>query len=437
MSDLFTDVFSNLYLVWWVVIPLVGLTIFKDFWVTRLIENYIKGIEWVTFEISIPKENIKSIRSMEQVFVSLHGTYSFGIRKGDRYLKGLVEDWMSLEIVGFARSIHFYIRARKKYRNLIEAAIFAQYPDTEIIEVDDHTKLLPANLPNAQYDIFGTDYNLAREDAYPLRTYIDFEEISRAERVEERKIDPIATISEVMSNLKENELIWLQLLIRPTGDAWIDNAKDVIDKLMGKEVKKKKGVIGTVFGGVGEFLQNFVAAPAVHPEWSGKGVGEETKSETRTTPGDQNVLRAVQNKLSKPAFESILRFIYIDDRNEFTADNVSAVGGALRQFGMPNLNSLKPNFGTITIPALTSKLPFRREKLIAIRKKQMYRAYIEREMPQGVSQAHKLKLKTSILNTEELATLFHPPTVSVKAPKLQPVESRRGGPPVDLPIRES
>ena len=67
----------------------------------------------------------------------------------------------------------------------------------------------------------------------------------------------------------------------------------------------------------------------------------------------------------------------------------------------------------------------------------MYRAYLEREMPQGISQMHRLNLKTSILNTEELATLFHPPTVSVKAPKLQPIESRRGGPPVDLPIREN
>jgi hypothetical protein len=42
--------------------------------------------------------------------------------------------------------------------------------------------------------------------------------------------------------------------------------------------------------------------------------------------------------------------------------------------------------------------------------------------------------KGFILNIEELATLFHFPTVAVQAPMTPYVELKKGGPPVDLPL---
>ena len=39
-----------------------------------------------------------------------------------------------------------------------------------------------------------------------------------------------------------------------------------------------------------------------------------------------------------------------------------------------------------------------------------------------------------ILNTEELATIYHFPTTFVEAPALQRLGSRRGEPPAELPI---
>ena len=77
-------------------------------------------------------------------------------------------------------------RPRPKNRNLVENAIFSQYPDAELHEVEDYTKRLPQVLPNAEYDLFGADFTLQKEDAYPIRTYIDLEDINVKE--EEDKI---------------------------------------------------------------------------------------------------------------------------------------------------------------------------------------------------------------------------------------------------------
>jgi len=181
---------------------------------------------------------------------------------------------MSLEIVGFAQGVHFYIRVPKKYRKLVESAFFSQYPDAEIEEAQDYISFLPPDLPNHEFDIWGTDYVLARDNAYPLKTYPYFEQILQ---FEELSIDPLATITEVISNLENNELVWLQLLIRPIGSEWTSRAKGVVDELTGKGGGK------SIMDSLIEFGRNLMKAPISHPEWSGSE-GAPSPPE-RLTPG--------------------------------------------------------------------------------------------------------------------------------------------------------
>ncbi len=430
MNELFIFTFD--YTIWllWIVFLLIVFVLFKDLWMTRVTTNYIRSIKWITLELVIPRDNIKSIRSMEQVFVSLHSAKK-SVKKRDRFLKGVIEDWMSLEIASSVKGMHFFIRTQEKYRNLIEAAFFAQYPEAEIRETEDYTVRMPQVLPNAEYDISGTDYILDKDDAYPLRTYVDFEKLAGSEREEDRKIDPIATIAEVMSSLKNNEAIWLQLLVRPVGKEWLDKAKKTVDVITGKT--KKVSVSKKFFSGLGGFVNDLSVAVSKNPEWDGK---KEEKSFGTKTPGEQDILRAVQDKMTKPAFEGLLRFIYIDVKSEFTESNVIAVTGALNQFGSPHINSLKSNKKMMALSRVTKIQPRRKKRLELVKKKQLYRAYLECAMPSRTPQAFGLKLKTSIFSTEEIATLFHPPIIAVKAPRLHPTEFRKGSPPVDLPIKE-
>ena len=103
---------------WWLPILTALIIVFRGWWLSSKISQYINSIEWVLLEIRIPKDNLKSIKSMEQVFASLHGTYSQGIKRRERWFQGKVQDWMSLEIASFAQGVHFFIRTQTKYRKL-------------------------------------------------------------------------------------------------------------------------------------------------------------------------------------------------------------------------------------------------------------------------------------------------------------------------------
>jgi hypothetical protein len=335
---------------------------------------------------------------------------------------------MTLEMRADAAGIRFYLVIPAKYRNLAESAFFSQYPDAEIEAVEDYTRLAPPDLPNEKIDLFGTDFILAREDAYPLKTYPAFEP-ERTDRTLERVIDPLAPLFEVMSNLRESEAIWLQLLIRPTGSEWVKKAEGVVNKLAGKKEEKKGGLLGLPV----EFIRNLLLAPIWHPQW-GEAAAPAATSAERLTPGKQDALRAVENKFNKLAFEATLRFIYFDDKDAFSPHNVSAVMGAMRQFSDPQLNSLRPNIDVLTSAAVVGR--FSKEKKLWLRKKWLYYHYLQRSLPQPVFFHRGLRLKTSILNTEELATLFHPPLAVVTAAKIPVLESRKGGPPTNLPIIE-
>ncbi len=417
---------------WWLPIPVAMVIVLRGWWLSSKINQYINSIEWVILEVRIPKDNLKSIKSMEQVFTSLHGTYSQGIKRRERWFQGKVEDWISLEIAGFSHGVHFYIRTPKKYRKLVEAAFFSQYPDAEVEEVEDYTAVLPRDLPNEEFDIWGTDYVLARDDAYPIKTYLEFEfQYDRpGEAREAKSIDPLATITEVVSNLRNDELVWLQLLVRPVGPGWVAIAKGTVDALTGKGSGGKKLLD---INSMTEFLGNLLKAPMAHPEWAEGGSTPSVPD--RLTPGKQDIVKAIEGKMSKLAFDATLRFIYVDKKSEFTGENVTAVAGAINQFATLNLNAFKPNMKTITIITKVSRL-FNRKVNLLRRKKLLYEHYLYRDIAQPPPFRFGLKLKTSILNTEELATVYHPPLATVTAAKLRVLETRKGEPPVNLPIVE-
>jgi hypothetical protein len=402
----------------------------RYFWLIHIREKFIKDIKWVILEIKIPKENLKSPKAMEQVFASLHSTYTSGIKRNDKWRLGKVEEWMSLEMAGFAHRIHFFAYVPEKYKTLVETSFFSQYPEVEIHEAEDYTDKFGNDLPNDTYDIFGTDFILARENYYPIKTYQFFEETT-----EERRLDSISNIFEVMSGLKDDEMIWLQLLIRPTGNTLVDKADEIINKIMGRAAKAKKGIGDELI----KFIASFIMAiNPLHPAeeiTSSKSGGEKSPDKKAPTSGEQEILKAVENKISKLCFEMIWRFIYIDKKDSFVASNVAAIMGAMKQFSTQNLNSFRPNSGTITTPKASGKI-FRKRKLLE-RKKKLFISYIKREMPLEPKIPFVLNFKTSILSIDELATLYHPPITSVGAPSLRHLEAKKGSAPSNLPISEN
>jgi len=400
----------------WIAIPILLIFGFLDVWLFYKRAKYRNSLKFKLLEFKIPKDVIKGPKAMESIFAAVHNIWSFGINFSEKWLQGKVEPVTSFEIVGRGHGVHFFIRVQENFRNLIESAIYAQYPDAEISEVPDYVQDFPPVLPDKNYDVWGSDIVLAKDDAYPVLTYPHFED--RPSRFEESKIDPLAQLMEIMSNLNETEAVWLQILLRRIGNSWKEKGEGLISELRGEKKKSTGGFPGaSLFEGLGEFLANLLAAPIQHPTWAEPTKKEEKKSEGGG--GRQKIIEAIENKISKLGFESVVRFVYVDKTNAFSRGNVLAVVGSFWQFSSQTLNAFKLNNKTTTFGKGLFKKYMNRK-----RKRLLYDNYRIRHFPK----------KISILNTEELATIYHPPLTGVKAGRLRRTEFKRGGPPVGLPI---
>lgn len=393
---------------------MVLIAIFIELWTKHLKTAAIKSLKWTFLEIKISRTIAKNPKSMEQIFSGLHGVLT-KIKFLDKYWKGKVQEWFSFEIAGIDGAVYFFIRTPEQFRTLVEAQIHAQYPDAEISEVLDYAGNIAKKAPGKTYDISGTELILDKDDFYPIRTYPFFEE-----KEEEQRVDPMASFLEILSKLKDGENIFIEYLLKPTAEKeWKEKGAEAVNKLIGRKIEHKKKWYEEVFGGMEEFIRNLLFAVHVYPEW-GKTAKEETKSAiANLSPGEKLVAEAIENKISKLAFRAGIRFAYIARNDIFSRANVAAVSGAFKQFNTVNLNAFKSNGEAGT----SAGQPFKKRKEF-LKKQKFIAAYANRSWPK----------KDFILNTEELATIYHYPILTVETPTMRRVEAKKAEPPVSLPI---
>ena len=411
---------------WWIIAPVALFFIFRELWLDYVRTKYIDSLKWTILEVKIPKEVQKTPKAMEQIFAGLLGidkTPNFV----EKWFKGELNGWFSLEIIGKGGKIHFLIRTMEKYRNLVEAQVYAQYPDSEIVEVEDYTADLPSKIPSKDYDAWGTELILTKEDAYPIRTYPYFFE----EAKEEERIDPLASLSEILSNITPEEHIWIQVLISPANEKWKEKGEKLVEKLIGKKVSRtKQGIILEEAHGwldaARETLHDFFFGSVKKAEERGR------RSEDRSleslmlylSPGQRDVVSAIEKNIAKLGFNTLIRFVHWGRTDMFTGSNKVAVIGAFKQFNTLNLNGFKPNNRTKTYINYFFKK--RRE---FYRKVKILNNYKRRYFPhRGFSR------RGFVLNIEELASIYHIPGKIVEAPTMPRIEAKKGGPPSGLPI---
>lgn len=410
---------SLVFRYWWVWLPIFLFFAAFASWTAYITGKYIRSIKWVLLEIKPPPDVEKSPKIAENIFAGLHGVYIKPVKWKANFFQGKVQPWFSLEIVGNGGDIHFYVRVPEDARNLIEAQFFAQYPDAEIRVADDYVESLPPYLPNDNYDLFGTNFVFVKPDAYPIKTYPFFEEESG--KGEFKRTDPLAPFAEIMSSLEPGEHIWIQILIRGTGSGWVKDAKAAVDKIIGKEPKIERSLIGQVV----DLIDSFIPGGS-------SPVPEKRESEFSTmklTPGQQFVLKLVEAKISKIAFKCNVRYMYIARKEMFHRVHVSALSGTFKQLFSNDLNAFKPGKLLTWDDGLfnwffPSDKGFFADQRVYKKKFYLFQYFRKRFFDKQVV----------ILNTEELATLFHLPGIGVKAPAFPRVEAKKGQPPAGLPV---
>ena len=422
---------------WWVWVPFVLWSQFKKYWL------FWRNMLWLTrvfkpvvLEIKIPKEVLKPIRAMENVMQGVHGVVYRPPDWWEKWIDGQLQTSVSFEIVSIEGEIHFLIRFHKDYRKGIEAAIFSQYPEAEIFEVEDYAKKVPQDIPNKDWDIAASDYRLIKPNPYPIKTYTKFE--TEHELLEEKVVDPIASLLEGLAKMQPGEQFWIQIRAAPMS-----------------EPKEKWGTYYDAFLKEGEKIRDKLAKrtekPKLKPIWqettqiliTGKPTEEEKEEkeifppEMRLTPGERDIITAVEEKISKPAFQCGVRFIYLGKRDVFFNANLRLAFNFFNCFTTANLNAIQPWGKAFTKIHKSWFLPLNllRPRRDYMRCRKIFRNYVNRVnhfFPRGND---KIDKGIFALNVEELASLYHFPGQAVApTPSITRVEAKKGGPPIELPI---
>ena len=118
--------------------------------------------------------------------------------------------------------------------DVIEAGIYAHYPDAEISEAEDYTKNIPDVYPNETHEVWGSEVTLKKDPIFPIRTYIDFED-----KMTQEIKDPLGQILEQMAKMKQGENLWFQITMIPADNVWKDRGVEFINKIYNVEAKAK------------------------------------------------------------------------------------------------------------------------------------------------------------------------------------------------------
>lgn len=397
-------------------LTLILLAIFINLWQLFIGYRYALSLKWVILEIQVPPEVEVTPKAMEQLLAGIHGMVKLP-NKTEEWLEGFVPHRFSLEIAGIDGKVHFLLRIQKAYTNLAKANIYAQYPDAEIYEVQDYTRVLPEDLPNQDWDLWGTELKMTKDDAsYPIRTYPYFTE----DIAIERQIDPLSSVSEIMSHLQTGEQMWIQILCEATHERkWQEKSEELVAKLAGKPKPTRKENI------IDRFFRFIVWEPRKLFGWevpsAEKKEAAKLPSEMQyRTEGERATIKAIEDKAAKFGFKSKIRFIYLAKRDIINRANVSAFLGAWKQFATQDLNGFMPD------ASVSTKINyFMRNSRERHRKRRILMRYRSRSFT-GIN--------PYILNIEELATIYHFPSGYVRAPALTRIESKRGAAPSDLPV---
>ena len=387
--------------------------VFWEVWIRYVQLSNFLSLKYTVLELRLPRDTFKSPLAMETVLHSIHNTAD-----GSHYVRfwnGETRPWYSFEIISIEGQVKFLIWTEDRRKNNLKSALYSQYPGIEIYEIEDYAK-------DFQFDpkvwkIWAAEFEFTQKEnpnAYPIKTYVDYG--LDKDPKEEFKVDPLVHMLEWLGSLRPNEQAWFQFVVRAhkkeqrkaghlwkATDVWKDEASAVVNKILIRDPKTK--VAGELNPDTG-----YSKLPTI-------------------SKGEQSIVESIERKLQKLPFDVCVRGAYIAKRTIFdTPFGIGGIISSMKQFNTEHLNGFKPNgkkwIAQFDYPWQDYKNTRRnylsRRFLMAYRRRSaFYPPY---------------KTKSLVLNTEELATIYHLPGAVAGVPTLQRVPSKKGEAPTNLPV---
>jgi hypothetical protein len=388
-------------------LPIAAFLSAGKIWIWYVRSSYISRIKPTLFEMKMPREITKSPRAMEAALTYLwidSGETTFF----NTVWQGKVRPFESFEIASFGGEIHFYIWCWASWKDTIQATMYAQYPEIELVEVEDYASKF--HYDTKKQNCFCTDWRYEpRNDAYPIRTYVEFELDKDPD--EEFKVDPLAQVLERMSTLKPSEQMWIQIVITM--------CKDVRHKKKGAWWETESRYVGLLKEEV-ESLRKETVGDLDDPEQAWR------KSARVQMYRYTELIKAIDRNMGKLPFNVGMRGVYIADHKDFGASGYTGIRWIWRVLGNPQyMNQLRPR-------RWHNPFDYPWQDFRNIRKNLQSRRFFDVYRRRGHFYAPWI-LPHNMMSTEVIATLWHPIGATAAAPGLERIPAKKAEPPGNLP----
>jgi hypothetical protein len=381
-----------------IAIFVVLIIFFILFVVFLILRNYLRNkrrlmsaFQKVVLLVTVPKESPSKEAPKKDLKEMLAPVESFYDNLGGlRAQRGKLVDWLGRTdhfafeiIVNQEGIISFYIVVPRYLQQFIEQQIHAQYPAAQIDEVQDYNIFSPEKVVMAAY------LRLRRHWLFPINTYL-------------KKItsDPLDSITNALVRVNKGDAAGIQIVARSARGEWHKlGAKVALEMNQGKPLKE---ALKSVLGGGGlnlSSLKDFFTTKSASK-------GEMLKERRyQPSPMEQEMIKSLEDKTSKAGLDVNIRIVVSASNKETAKLYLQNILNSFAQFtGYEYGNGFKP---------VILKRP---DKVVY---DFIYRNFDEKN--------------SFILNTEEMAGIFHLPLPTTETPNIRWLLAKRAPAPVNIP----
>ncbi len=330
----------------------------------REAKNYERGLKMIPLRIHLPptSDDIegggRDARDVTQEAISqaqvMYNIIASTATKGFKS-KLFGQRHIAFEVTVKAGMVSYYVVVPVVLVDVIRQAVTAAYPVASLEEVEEQ------NIFSQTGRISGTiggELTLKNDYSYPIATF------------EESKRDAMIALLNALSGANKEDGAAIQILLRPAPEGWSKSSSKVTQKIRQGKNSKAGAPIGT---GILEML------------WKPPATGEKKEGgDHQVTSLEQSHIDSIEEKTRYPAYETLIRVIASSNTATQSQTLVKNIVAAFSLFDSPNKNGFKFSV-TNNIEQFTT-------------------AFIFRFFPQNI--------KNNILNSIELATIFHLPDQS-------------------------
>ncbi len=345
----------------------VGLFLFSLYKKTlREAKNYERGLKMIPMYIHIPpasddiEHGTRDERDItEEVLSEAQVLYNIISSTATKGFKSRIygQRHISFEIMAHEGLVHYYAVVPFVLVDVVRQAVAAAYPTARLEEVEEHNIFSKSGRMSGT---IGGEFTLKKDFIYPIATY------------QETKRDAARAILNAFSAASREDGMAVQFLMRPATEGWTQASTKAVEKM-----KKEKGIKGPMnMGGISGLLEALWKPP--------ESVDQMKPEDRQLTALEQSTVEVIEDKTKHAGYEVLIRVVVSSNTAARAQGLLKNIVAAFSLFDSPSYN------GFIFTPTRNV------EDLVT--------AYIFRFFPQS--------LRRNILNTVELATLFHLPDQS-------------------------